>query len=339
MAFRASFIKNIIHFASQRGVAAEELLRTLDCQEMEELNDEELFFNRAQYERVMETSVRQSGDPHFGLHMGEYLSLSAAGLIVQLAQNSRTVLEALQYTVEFANLGCQELPFQLKELDQAWELSLSPQPEWEAQYPLSAHQTMDGMMVFTLREFQSITLQKYQPLSVHFSYANPSSQAEYQRIFACPIRLGSAKTAFYLKKEQVEDKVISGDYQLLKMLVHYAEQKLASMDQQHDLAHRLRKTILNMSNPKFPTIQEAAANLNLSVRTLQRRLKAEGFTYQELTDDLKRQFALEYLRNDELSIKEIAYSLNFAEASSFIRSFNRWFGLSPQIYRQQHFLP
>jgi AraC-like DNA-binding protein len=338
MAFRASFVKNIIYFAGQRGADPEDLLQAVQCQRMEDLDNEELFFNRTQYERVMQIALRQSSDPHLGLHLGEFLSLSAAGLIVQIAQNSRTVLEALQYTVEFANLGCQELPFQLKELDQAWELSLHPHPEWENQYPLSVHQTMDGMMVFTLREFQSITLQKHQPISVHFSYANPSRQAEYQRIFNCPIRLGTPKTAFYLKKEQVEDQVTSSDYQLLKMLVHYAQQKLESMAQQDDLAHRIRKTILNMAHSQFPTIQEAAANLNLSVRTLQRRLKSENYTYQELTDELKRQFALNYLRNDELSIKEIAYSLNFAEASSFIRSFNRWFGVSPQTYRQQHFL-
>lgn len=337
MAFRASFLKNIIHFAGQRGAQAIDLLRIIDCQKIEDLDRDDLFFNRLQYDDLLQLAVKQTGDLSLGIHMGEFLSLSAAGLIVQLIQNSRTVLEALQYSVEFANLGCQELPFRLEELNHAWELSLNPNPEWETQYPLSAHQTMDGMMVFTLREFQSITLQKHEPISVHFSYAHTTSSAEYQRIFDCPVRMGAPKTALYLKKEHVSDKVINSDYQLLNMLVQYAEQKLHSMHQQHDLVHRIRATILNMANPHFPTIQEAAANLNLSVRTLQRRLKFEGYTYQNLTDELKKQFALNYLRNEDLSVKEIAYSLNFSEASSFIRSFNRWFGVSPQIYREQYF--
>jgi AraC-like DNA-binding protein len=252
-------------------------------------------------------------------------------------QNSRTVLEALQYSVDFANLGCQELPFQLTELDRAWELALNPSPEWVKQYPLSAQQTMDGMMVFTQREFQSITLRRHQPLSAHFAYARPGAQSEYARIFQCPVHLGSSKTALYLKKEQVADQVASGDYRLLQMLVRYAEQKLEQMASKEDIVHRIRKTVLNMANPGFPTIQEAAANLNLSVRTLQRRLKKAGYTYQELTDELKKQFALDYLRNDTFSVKEIAYSLDFSEASSFIRSFRRWYGMSPQLYREHHF--
>lgn len=337
MPFRARFVKNMIHFAGERGADIGDLLRAVDSRHLDELNDEDRFFDRVQYDRVLQIALRQSRDPSLGLHLGEFLSLSAAGLIVQIVQNSSTVLEALRYTVEFANLGCQELPFRLEELDHAWELSLQPDAAWEKQYPLSAHQTMDGMMVFTLREFQSITLQQHQPISVHFSYANPAARPEYERIFQCPVRLGTSQTAFYLNKAQVADKVVNSDFELLQMLVRYAGQKLEHMAREEDFGHRVRKTILNMARPHFPGIREAAANLNLSVRTLQRRLKSEGCTYQEVTDELKREFALDYLRNEELSVKEIAYSLDFAEASSFIRSFNRWFGMSPQTYREQHF--
>lgn len=338
MAFRAKFIKNIIHFAGQRGAKVADLLAICGVEKPEDLNDEQLYFQKDRYDRIMWKALEQCGDPLFGLHLGEYLSLSAAGLIVQIAQSSRTVLEALEYTVAFANLGCQELPFQLQELDHAWELSLNPSQEWQDHYPQSAEQTVDGMMVFTLREFQSITLRKYQPLSVHFAYAKPGAQAEYQRIFQCPLRFSMPRTAFYLRKEQVTDAVVSSDYQLLRMLVNYAEQKLNAMEEEKGFANTIRQAIIHLAQPQFPTIQQTAANLNLSVRTLQRRLKVEGFTYQDLTDELKRQFAVDYLQNRRLSVKEIALSLDFAEASSFIRTFNRWYGTSPQLYREQHFI-
>lgn len=338
MAFRARFVKNILHFAAQRGADQRDLLQSLQCRSLTELDDDERFFNRHQYEQVLQKALSQTGDALLGLHLGEFMSLSAAGLIVQIVQNSQTVLEALRYTVEFANLGCQELPFRLEELAQSWELSLRPSPDWAREYPVSARQTMDGMMAFTLREFQSITLQKHRPVSIHFSYARPEAQKEYQRVFQCPVRMGMPQTALYFSKAHVAEAVVSSDYQLLGMLVRYAEQKLAAMAQEKDFGSRIRKTILHLAQPQFPSIQQSAANLNLSVRTLQRRLKEVGYTYQELIDETKRQFALDYLRNEELTIKEIAYSLDFAEASSFIRAFNRWFGVSPQIYREQHFL-
>lgn len=336
MAFRANFVKNIIHFAAQRGAVLTELLDILDCDALGDLDEEERIFDRHQYEAVVEAAVAQTGDPHIGLHMGECMSLSAAGVIVQIAQNSRTVREALEYTVAFANLGCRELPFHLTELEQSWELSLRPDPEWVRQCPISARQTMDGMMVFTLREFQSITLQKYEPVSVHFSYVQEDAQAEYRRIFQCPVRLDRPGTAMYLQKEHVADRVVGSDYALLQLLVRYAENKLEQTTVDQDFSNRVRKTILHMAHPQFPTIRQAAANLNVSVRTLQRRLKEEGFTYQELIDELKKQFALDYLRHEHLSVREIADSLDFAEASSFIRTFNRWFGVSPQLYREQY---
>ena len=87
--------------------------------------------------------------------------------------------------------------------------------------------------------------------------------------------------------------------------------------------------------PQFPTIEQVAANLNLSVRTLQRRLKEEGLTYKIVLDELRKQFALDYIKNKELSVKEIAYLLDYAEPSSFIRTFKRWTGKSPNVYRSR----
>lgn len=338
MAFRVRFVKNIIRFARQRGADLDTLLQAAGYHDLEAMDDETQFIGKEAYDQVITKALEQSGDPLMGLHLGEYLSLSAAGLIVQIAQNSRTVLEALQYTVNFANLGCQELPFELKELDHAWELSLKPNPEWEAQYPQSAHQTIDGQMVFSLREFQSLSLQKHHPLSVHFAYAKPQAKAEYDRVFQCPVRIGMPYTAIYLRKEHVADKVISSDYDLLRLLVGFAEQKLANLENYQSFTNTVRQTIVQMRQTQFPTILQIAANLNMSVRTLQRRLKQEGYTYQNLTDDLKQQFALDYLRHKNLSIKEIAYSLDFSEASSFVRSFKRWYGASPQVYREQHLM-
>ena len=115
---------------------------------------------------------------------------------------------------------------------------------------------------------------------------------------------------------------------------HILQEKLAAMEGQLGFATIVKQSIINLVKPQFPTIEQVAANLNLSVRTLQRRLKAEGLTYKAVLDELRRQFALDYLKNDALSIKEIAYLLDYAESSSFVRSFKRWTGKSPQEFRQ-----
>lgn len=333
MKFRARFIANVIQFASQQGVDRRKLL-AITNKTVEELGDEELLFDAPIYNRIVEQAADLSGDEYLGLHLGEYLSLSAAGLVVQIAQSSRTVLEALQYMVEYANLGCQALPFTLTELDHEWEVSLSPNPLWLQQSPICVRHTIDGTLVFTLREFRTLTRQKHHPIRIHFAYPKPTNIHEYERIFRCPVRFEKQLTAIYLDKRHVQEKVVTSDYRLLQLLVQYAQEKLAAIEGQLGFATIVKQSIINLVKPQFPTIEQVAANLNVSVRTLQRRLKEEGLTYKSVLDELRKEFAIEYLNNKNTSVKEIAYLLDYAESSSFIRSFKRWTGKSPSEFRR-----
>ena len=90
-----------------------------------------------------------------------------------------------------------------------------------------------------------------------------------------------------------------------------------------------------MVKPQFPTVQQVADHLNVSVRTLQRKLKQEGFTFQEVMDQLRKDFAMDYLSRPELSVGEVAFLLSYAETSAFSRAFKRWTGMTPVEYREQ----
>ena len=335
MTFRARFLANIIQFAAQQG-ASRRVLRGIVGRELAELNDEELVFEAGVYNRLVEKAQEMTGDPYLGLHLGAYLSLSAAGLIVQIVQSSRTVEEALHYIVEFANLGCQALPFRLEKQQGEWELSMHPYPAWEEQSPTAVRHTIDGSMAFTLREFHTLTRQRYSPRRITFTYPRPEKFEEYERLFDCPVYFGQPATALYLDERHVAEPVVTSDYHLLQILVQYAEKKLAALQKGKGFATVVRQSIINLVRPQFPTIQQVADNLNISVRTLQRRLKEEGHAYKTLLDELRRQFAVDYLKNGALSVKEIAYLLDYADSSSFIRSFRRWTGRTPEEYRGEN---
>ena len=335
MTFNARFIANIIQFASQQGADRRELLYLTGKNDFEELNSSELRFDSSIYNQILEKALELTRDPYLGLHVGEYLSLSAAGLIVQIVQSSRTVLEAMHYIVDFANLGCSALPYQLRELENEWELFMDPNPLWVEQSPASVRHTMDGAVLFTLREFHTLTRQKHYPLRIHFTYERPEKFWEYERLFRCTVQFGKPTTSIFLDKKHVAEKVITSDYQLLQILVRHAEEKLARIKTEAGFSSIVRQSIFNLVRPQFPTIEQVAANLNISVRTLQRRLKEEGKTYQGILEDLKHQLALDYLRNKNQSIKEIAYLLSYADTSPFIRSFKRWEGVSPAEYRKK----
>jgi AraC-like DNA-binding protein len=76
-----------------------------------------------------------------------------------------------------------------------------------------------------------------------------------------------------------------------------------------------------------------ARALEMSERTLQRHLEAEGTSFQRLLDDTRRELAQQYLGQTDVSLADATYLLGFGDPSSFFRASKRWFGTSPRHYR------
>ena len=83
------------------------------------------------------------------------------------------------------------------------------------------------------------------------------------------------------------------------------------------------------------SMQDIAKELNMTPRTLQRRLKDEGTSYAQLRDSVRCRFAEEYLRDPTMDMATIAASLGFSEPANFYAAFKRWLGMSPGEYRKK----
>ena len=78
----------------------------------------------------------------------------------------------------------------------------------------------------------------------------------------------------------------------------------------------------------------AAQLLQMSTRTLGRRLEQEGTTFSALLDDLRKRLALRYVATRDLGLSEIAFLLGFSQSGAFHRAFKRWTGHTPLEYRR-----
>ena len=88
-----------------------------------------------------------------------------------------------------------------------------------------------------------------------------------------------------------------------------------------------------------PHLSAAAASMGLSPQTLRRHLKKEGYSFQKLKEDARRDMAIHFINLRQHSVEEIAFKLGFSEASTFIRAFKKWTGVSPDQYRRGNFKP
>lgn len=93
--------------------------------------------------------------------------------------------------------------------------------------------------------------------------------------------------------------------------------------------------MLREANGGVPTLAELAQILNVTPRTLDRHLKAEGFGYRTLANAVRRENAIRLLSDSELSITRIALELGYTDAANFTRAFRRATGMSPARFRQQ----
>ena len=99
------------------------------------------------------------------------------------------------------------------------------------------------------------------------------------------------------------------------------------------LAARVRKLLRSTPMAAWPAADQMAARLHVAEATLRRHLKQEGYTYQSIKDDFRRDIAIGELQRSERTIADIASAVGFAEPSAFHRAFRKWTGMRPGDYR------
>ena len=153
----------------------------------------------------------------------------------------------------------------------------------------------------------------------------------YDSLFDFSINYGQVRNqlcfpAHYLDRQILQD--VNSMEQFLRAPAFYL---MSEYGVQQSLSYEIRKFLQCKSAAEFPGLNIIAANSNLSVATLRRRLQDEGTTYQEIKDKVRRDFAVTVLVR-EGNVKAAAYAAGFSEPTSFFRAFKRWTGTTPKAY-------
>jgi len=101
------------------------------------------------------------------------------------------------------------------------------------------------------------------------------------------------------------------------------------------LLSNLKQSIVQYLPEGEVTIDKLASKLNISRRTLQRRLSDRDTNFLSILQEVRSKVALRYLSDSRLSITEIAFLLGYADQGSFSSAFKSWHGVSPRDYRRK----
>ena len=165
----------------------------------------------------------------------------------------------------------------------------------------------------------------------------PAERRTRAEIMGDNIRVGHPWAGIRFDAGLLERSMTTADAMIESLMRHYGDLRLAALPEQRGEIEQLRREIARLLVKGKSGIEYLAHATGTSVRTLQRRLKNAGLSYNDLQNDVCKTLALNLLENETLALGEIAFSLGYSEVSAFNHAFRRWVGQSPGDYRRLRF--
>jgi AraC-like DNA-binding protein len=172
------------------------------------------------------------------------------------------------------------------------------------------------------------------PIEVQFRHPAPDYAAEHERVFRTRVRFEAERDAVVLPARDLDLPLTNPDPGLCSILDRHAQKLLEGLPQIAQFSARVRELCAGMLKDGTANAERVAHKLQMSERTLRRRLKEEGTTFDVLVDELRRAMTQHYLDYPDMSLEQIAFMVGYSEAGAFRRAFRRWYGTSPTSYRR-----
>ncbi|MEO0561685.1 MAG: AraC family transcriptional regulator ligand-binding domain-containing protein [Chloroflexota bacterium] len=169
------------------------------------------------------------------------------------------------------------------------------------------------------------------PMAVHMAFEPPDRSA-CEAFFDASIIRGDFNGVTFDAADAAKP-FLTSNHAMWSMLQPELNKKLQNITQASLFKERVRACLLEMLASGQYAMADVAAKLAVSPRTLHRRLKAEGTTFQNVLDELREELARHYLSQSEYSSTEIAFLLGYEETNSFYRAFRAWTGQTPEAVR------
>ncbi|GAB1688713.1 AraC family transcriptional regulator [Krasilnikovia sp. M28-CT-15] len=168
---------------------------------------------------------------------------------------------------------------------------------------------------------------------VEFAYPAPPHVLEYDLLFGAPAVFEAGGTAAVFDAALLDQPVLQDEAGLRTFLRRAPADVLARIDYGSTAAARVRRLLSRALPDRLPSLDEVAARLSVSPQTLRRQLAAEGTSFQQVRDQLRRDVAVAALAGGRISIEHLSAQLGFSEPSAFHRAFKRWTGSTPRAYQ------
>lgn len=321
----AAHALHIAELVDRWGVAPRRLLDDVGL-DAESLAEPEARLPIATCVRLIERARALTAEPALGVHLGMRMRASAHGYLGFAAMSAATVREALELAMRFSPTRTTALELRLHE--GAGEAALVI--EERADFGPARDFVLAALVVGIWQIGHALT---GRPLTgrVEFAFPAPDYLARFQR-FAVT-RFEQPVNRMVFDASVLALPLVFSDRVATRLAREQCERELGALRPEVRLAARVRG-LLAEDDRGFLSLEQVAARMHVSARTLKRRLALQGVAFSSLLEEEQRDRALALLRSPELSVDEVAERVGYSDAANFTRAFRRWTGTTPAAYRK-----
>lgn len=289
--------------------------------------------------RIRECSERIAtalGDPHLGLTIASRVPRGIGGVGELAARSAPTIGAALERCARYSRIITPHQELMCTRDDASHELRFS-------------YRVPGGVPPFAGRHTNEYAVAVFRRLADEMSGAHPPLRrvwlahgdeaktrarlAEYFELPATAIEFDRDSNGLAFDLSLADQPIPAADPTLLRVLEQYAQSLMPAEDAAPELLRNVERAVAELLVDGVPTLASVAQRMAVGERTLQRHLRAEGTTFAELVEKIRRALAEQHLRRRTLSVSEVAYVLGYSDGRAFARAFHRWFGLTPTEFR------
>jgi AraC-like DNA-binding protein len=283
--------------------------------------------------RLVERAAGLLGDASLGLRLGASHRAGEHGMLGFIALNSPTLGDALANVqryfrvvgegedVEIVRHG-PHVALRFRETDPALR---------------GSRHTSDFIAAALVRTCRDVTQRRrLAPLSAEFMHRRPNQAIDYERHLGCVPRFGADWDALVFTDAALRLPVAGANNKLLRALETACRRIVGPAPRQADIVQDVRERIVDGLASGTADIASIAAKLNMSRKTLERRLAGRQATFSKLRDDIRCELAKWHLKETDLRLEQFVYLLGYSETPTLVRAFKRWTGVTPMEYRRKH---
>lgn len=274
----------------------------------------------ARYVALFEDAARLTQEAALGARMGLVFrpaDIGPIGVLFSITPSIRRALERLSRYVNSVQSATSSSVFE-ENGNLIWNYRLLDPTMWPRQ------QDSDFTLSASCQLVRSCFGRNWHPVEVHFEHQAPRDVTPLERIFRAPLLFGQSCNRFVVALADADKIHRVEDESLASILERHIADLIGSEGQETNISEKVRTLIAIYLGHKPVTIEAVAAELNMSPRSLQRRLAGEGTSLRTLMRDHRRTIAALHMRSGEAKMAQVAEALGYADATVFWRARRTW---------------